>query len=349
VFFNQIPQSTLAVVCKSLGTMLHAGVSLLKALDTLAKKTGNARCRRHLASVREQVQQGTDIAAAMRAQGGYFPDLTIDMVHVGEQTGALPEVLDRLADHYENSVRLRRMFVGLITWPAIQLVAAILIVGFLIWILGVIGDTRGGGKATDMLGWGLLGASGATIWFTAAFGTLFGVVGAYFLIARVFHQQRALDTLILGIPVVGHCMRSFAIARFSWAFALTQQTGMPIARCLDASLRATNNGAFAGASRGLQEDVNAGEELSTAFAATRLFPEDYLQMVQVAETSGTVPEALERLSPQFEDQARRSLVVLASTLGWVVWLLVAVFIIFIIFSVVTQYIGLINDAASGKF
>lgn len=349
MFFNQIPQKTLAVVCKSLGTMLHAGVSLLKALDTLAKRTGNARCRRNLLDVRQQVQQGSDIAAAMRAQGSYFPDLTIDMIHVGEQTGQLPEVLDRLSDHYENNVRLRQMFLGLIAWPVIQLVAAILIVGFLIWILGAIGDTKGGGNAVDMLGWGLLGTSGALIWFGGSFGTIFSLLGGYFVLSRAFQQKRALDTLILSIPVVGGCMRSFAIARFSWAFALTQQTGMPIARCLDASLRATDNGAFAGASRAVQDEVLAGEELSAALAGTRLFPEEYLQMVQVAETSGTVPEALERLSPKFEEQARRSLVLMATTVGWLVWLVVAVFIIFIIFSVVMRYIGLINAAASGNF
>jgi len=329
--------------------MLHAGVSLLKALDTLAKRTGNARCQRNLLDVRQQVQQGSDIAAAMRAQGGYFPDLTIDMIHVGEQTGQLPEVLDRLADHYENNVRLRQMFLGLIAWPVIQLVAAILIVGFLIWILGAIGDTKGGGNAVDMLGWGLLGTSGALIWFGASFGTIFALLGGYFVVSRIFQQKRVLDTLILSIPVVGGCMRSFAIARFSWAFALTQQTGMPIARCLDASLRATDNGAFTGASRGVQDEVLAGEELSSALAGTRLFPEEYLQMVQVAETSGTVPEALERLSPKFEEQARRSLVLMATTVGWMVWLVVAVFIIFIIFSVVMRYIGLINAAASGNF
>ena len=99
-------------------------------------------------------------------------------------------------------------------------------------------------------------------------------------------------------------MRSFAIARFSWAFALTQQTGMGIGPCLDASFKATGNGAFAGASSRVQEMVLSGEELGTALADSGLFPDEYLQIVQVAETSGSVPETLARLSPQFEDQAR---------------------------------------------
>jgi type IV pilus assembly protein PilC len=142
-------------------------------------------------------------------------------------------------------------------------------------------------------------------------------------------------------------MRSFAIARFSWAFALTQQTGMPIRRCLSASFRATGNGAFTGAAPGVCDLVMRGEELSAALDSARLFPEDYLHLVQVAETSGTVPETLERLSPQFEDQARRSLQALAAALGWVTWVFVAGLIIFIVFSIFSRYVGMINDLSRG--
>jgi type IV pilus assembly protein PilC len=152
----------------------------------------------------------------------------------------------------------------------------------------------------------------------------------------------------MRIPVLGGCMRSFAIARFSWAFALTQQTGMPISRSLELSFRATGNGAFVGASSTVCDAVLNGDELSAALDEVRLFPEEYLSLVQVAETSGTVPETLERLSPQFEDQARRSLTALAIMLGWLVWSLVAVFIIFIIFSFVLKYVGMINAAANGN-
>src|SRR5262249_36327996 len=118
--------------------MQHSGVALVKTLEIASRKTGDAGCRRRLVAVREEVQQGTDIAQALREQGKYFPELMIDMVSVGEQTGSLPEVLDGLADHYENVVRLRRMLIAMITWPAIQLVAAILNVALVIYVLGIL-------------------------------------------------------------------------------------------------------------------------------------------------------------------------------------------------------------------
>lgn len=349
MFRSRIPLKTLAVLCKSLATMLHSGVALLKTLEIASRKTGNARCRQKLADVRLEVQQGTDIAQALHDQHGYFPELMTDMVAVGEQAGALPEVLDGLAAHYENIVRLRRMLIGLITFPALQLVAAILVVALVIFILGIVGASAAPGqKPNDILGLGLMGTSGALIWLALTFGSLFAVIAGYYVIATVFRQQRFLDGLLMKIPVLGNCMRSFAIARFSWALALTQNTGMPIARSLELSFRATGNGAFVGASPGVCDSVLNGSELSEALDEARLFPEEYLSLVQVAEASGTVPETLQRLSPQFEDQARRSLSALAVMLGWLVWSIVAVFIIFIIFSFVMKYVGMINAAANGN-
>lgn len=349
MFGSRIPLKTLAVLCKSLATMLHSGVALLKTLEIASRKTGNARCRQKLADVRSEVQQGTDIAQALQRQNGYFPELMTDMVSVGEQAGALPEVLDGLAAHYENIVRLRRMLIGMITFPALQLVAAILVVALVIFILGMLAQPPAPGKeARDILGLGLMGTSGALIWLAMTFGSIFAVIGGYYLVAHVFRRQRFLDGVLMKIPVLGGCMRSFAIARFSWALALTQQTGMPISRSLELSFRATGNGAFVGASPGVCDSVLNGNELSQALDEARLFPEEYLSLVQVAEASGTVPETLERLSPQFEEQARRSLAALAIMMGWLVWSIVAVFIIYIIFSFVMKYVGMINAAASGN-
>lgn len=119
---------------------------------------------------------------------------------------------------------------------------------------------------------------------------------------------------------------------------------MPIEDSLDASLKATSNGAYQAARPRVVSDVMAGETLTAALANTDLFPEEFMHIVDVAETSGTVPEALDRLSPQLEEQARRSLSALATALGWLIWLAVAGFIVFVIFSLAFFYLGLIDAA-----
>lgn len=343
---SALPLKTLAHVCRSLSTMLESGIAVRQTFKLAANKTSDARCRLAMQQISEQVAAGDEISKAMRDQAGTFPDLMIDMIEMSESSGALPEVLTHLANHYESNLQLRRSFVSQIAWPVFQLVAATLVIALLIVIIGMIGGDDNGPNLRGLV-FGLTGVGGAIIWLTITFGGAFLAWISYQVAIRLFQAKEILDPIWLRVPVLGHCLRSFAIARFSWAYYLTAQTGMTVDRSLSASLKATNNGAFQKAASELIGRIHAGEEFSDALASTQLFPEDYIHMVSVAETSGTVPEALNRLSPQFEDQARRSLTTLTATISWLIWASVAAFIVFFIFRFFMWYVGMLNDAMKG--
>jgi len=324
--------------------MLDAGVDIKKAFKISGEKLHDPHMRQVIGDVEDQIRAGSDISTALAEHAGYFPNLFIDMVAVGEQTGNMPEVLRSLSEHYETRIRFRRNFFAVVAWPAFQFVAAVLIMALLIYILGMIAQSRGG-EPLDVLGLGLAGASGAIIWLTAVFGSVAALFIVYMILNRSLASKQAFDSFLMQIPVLGGCMRSFAVARFSWAFALTQQSGMSIKPSLEYSFRATSNGAFIKAAPRVWSDVQNGEFLGEALESARLFPQDFVEMVKVSENSGTVPEALARMSPQFEDDARRKLTVLAGMLGWGVWCCVAIFIIVLIFRVALIYVNMINDAA----
>lgn len=347
VFNSRIAKKPLAAACRSLSTLLHSGVPIRRAFEVTAAKSGNARCRRTLQHIARLVGEGEEVADALQTVAQRFPPLMLEMVRMGEETGALPEVLRNLAEHFENHLQLRRDFYTAITWPVIQFTLAVLIIGLLIYILGWIAQSRGG-KPIDILGWGLSGSRGALIWFALVGGTLLTAFVVYHLIVSTLSGRQSLHRFVLNIPVLGNCMRSFAIARFSWAFYLTQQTGMPMERSLRISLRATNNGAFIGQADSIGRLIRDGEPLGDALRAAGVFPNDFLAMVDVAEAGGTVPEALHRLSPQFQAEARRTLSALTTLLGWGVWLMVAIFIIFLIFRIAGFYVGMLNNAVRGS-
>jgi type IV pilus assembly protein PilC len=341
MFGSKLSLKQLAIVCRSLGTTLHAGVPILKAVDLAAGKTSQSKLKNAMHDIADRIKEGDQLSEAMLAQNNFFPDLTIDMVRVAENTGMLPEVFKSLAEHYESNLRLKRDFYGQITWPVIQFFAAILIIAMLIFLMGVLAS---GPNKLDPLGFGLFGAQGAMIWLGGWAILLTTLFVTYKLIASSKTAGAALGRGMMKLPVVGTCMEAFAIARFSWAFYLTQEAGMPIDHSLHASLKATANGAFIAASPRIVQDVQDGATLTDAFAASGLWPGEFVQMVNVGENTGTVPETLNRLSPQFEDQARRSLRNLATAAGWGVWCLVAAFIIFLIFRIVFWYTGMINEA-----
>lgn len=349
-FEPRVGWKSLALWCRSLGTMLYSGVHLIKALQISGGQTADGRLVSVMKSVVDDLKSGEDLTTALKDQGSFFPDLVTDMVQVAEHTGALPEVLTGLADHYENLLRLRKMFLGQIAWPVFQLLAAIFIIAGLIWLLGMIAGLSGSqSKPFDVLGLGLSGTSGALTWLGYCFGTMFTGWMIYMFLSRGLRQQALIHGLLLKIPVIGDCMRSFAVARFAWAYALTQQAGMDIKTSLEASLKATSNGAFIAATPLVTTMVMEGEDLTDACRATKLFPADVIEMMHVGETSGTVPETLQHLGPQFEERARRALSFLTTVFAGMVWLFVAILITFFVFRIALFYIGMLNAAASGNF
>ncbi len=343
MFQSRASLKSLALLCRSLSTMLESGVSITKSFALAANKTGNAALKQSIQDIVVELKSGNDVTSALRKQGAYYPELMVNMISVAEQGGGLPEVLKALAEHYDNLLHMRKNFLRLIAWPVFQFVVAILVIALMIFILGLIPKPQDG-QIIDILGLGLSGPIGALIWLTCTFGSIVVLFVTYQILDRLFGGKRYFHSLFLKIPVLGGCMRSFAIARFSWAFALTQQAGMNILDSLDASLKATGNGAFIAKIPQVNAAVNDGEHLTTSLADTELFTDEYIHMVDVGETSGTVPETLERLSPRFQEDAQRSLATLAVVLGWLIWALVAAFIIFVIFRIAFWYLGIINDA-----
>lgn len=319
--------------------MLESGIQIRKAIGIASKKAMHAPTKKVLREISDAIQGGSDISQALREHGNFFPTLFIEMVTMAEETGSLPEVLRHLAEHYEANTRMKKELIGSLIWPVFQLVAAIFVIAILILVLGLIG----GDNEISNIVFGLKGPSGAMIWLTGTFGTFAAMFAVWLMIQKAAQAKAIVDPLLLMVPVLGRCMRSFAIARFSWSYYLTQQTGMPVNRSLQGSLKATGNGAFVNQTPFITSAVMEGSSLTDSLMQSRLFPEEYLEMVSVAEESGTVPEALHRLSPQFEEDARRALKILTSAISVGVWLIVAAFIIFFVFKVVLTYIGMIND------
>jgi len=339
----QLSWTALAAFSRSMARMMESGVEVRKSLQTAAKQSADSRMSATIQNVTQSVAGGRTLAEAFRKEGELFPPLFRDLVDVGEQTGSVPEVFSALSKYYESRIKQVREFRAAIAWPVIQLVAAIGIIGLLVFILGLlpVGES---GEPFDVIGLGLYGASGAITWFT--FWLVLAVVG--FIVWKIASNntawQMALHPVLLGLPVLGPCMRSFAISRFSWCFALTQQAGMTIKPSLECSLKATANGAFMMAQPLIWQELAEGETFADALTASKLFPGEYLQFVATAEETGTVPEQLDRMSHLFEEDAQRSMRRLTSIFSGVVWAGVAMIVIFFIFRIAMIYVGMLNDA-----
>ena len=340
----QISARALSPFFRSLARMLEAGVEVRKALKTSSEHSADPRLTVCIRDVTQDIRKGDDLTTSFRHHQHRFPALVLDLVRVGEDTGSLPEVCSSLADYYEASVKRMREFRAQVAWPLIQLFAAILIIGLLIYILGIIGQSTPGQAPEDILGLGLVGTSGSIKWFTMTLGTIAALWFAYIFTSRTASGRMAVHPFLMMVPAVGYCMRAFAIARFSWCFALTQKAGMPLKPSIESSLKATANGAFVSSIPTIWQELADGETLTKSLAASRLFPQEYLHIVDTGEQSGTVPEMLDRMSQRFDEDAHRAMTWMTRLMAQVIWAAVACFIGFIVISFFMRYVAMLNEA-----
>jgi type IV pilus assembly protein PilC len=327
-----------------LGTSLKAGIDLRKAW---ARETEHAHgaVYNHLKVVGRGIGQGESLTDALQATEDFFPPLFHEMVRLGEATGHLDAVFQRLADHYQNQITLRRTFVASILWPMVQLGIAIFVVGGLIWFTGVLRELTNM-RTLDPLGLGLVGNSGLAIYVSCV-----AVVGVLiFATVRAIHRGalwvRPIQYLLMELPVIGKAFRTLALARLAWALHVTLDAGMDLRKALTLSLRSTENAEFVDEIPQITAEITAGHSLHEAFSNTGDYPADFLDTLAVGEDSGQVVESMGALARQYQEQSRAAIAVLTMAAGWLVWAAVAAIIIAVVFRVFMFYLNVLNSAAT---
>jgi type IV pilus assembly protein PilC len=140
---------------RTLGTLVSSGVPILQALTIVKETAGNVVISNAVNSVHESVKEGETITAPLEASG-IFPPMVISMVDVGEQTGALPEMLLKIADNYDDEVDNAVAAMTSLLEPIMiiflaVIVGSIVIAMFmpLIDLMNNLGNDSGGGKEKE--------------------------------------------------------------------------------------------------------------------------------------------------------------------------------------------------------
>ena len=340
----RISTRQLANLCSRLSTSLEAGLDLRKIWGQEAERARSFTARDRFGTVSQAINRGDSLAEALDSTGDYFPVLFRELARVGEKTGHLGEAFGHLGAHYQNQLALRRLFLTSIAWPMMQLVAAVVVIGLLIWILGMIGKGD-----TDILGWGLVGDRGLAIYASGVTLVCLALAGLIFGLRRGLAWTRPLQHLVMRVPQLGKALETLAIARLAWALHLTQNAGMDLRPSLKLALESTGNARYIDAIPAVDRVIARGDTIEEAFRASGVFPGEFLDAVHVGEQSGRLVESLAVLSRQYHERADAAMRVLTMAAGFAVWMLIAAVIILVIFRVFSYYVGAINDAARGKF
>ena len=337
----RIGMKPLAQLCRRVGTSLEAGLEIRDIWNRESERSTPLQ-RRKVSVVRDAVGRGDSLTLGLAETGRYFPELFRELVQVGEQTGYLDRVFLQLADHYDHQLKIRRMFLAAISLPILYLAAAIGVIGILILALGWIGNMTG--RPIDILGWGLVGPRGFTIYisFVAAAGLL------VFLVARAAARGdlwiAPLQWAALKLPVLGKALQTLALSRMAWTLSLTTNTELDVRRALELGQKSTHNIYYTCHLASVDQTLLDGNEIHVALRRTGAYPDEFTDVVETGEMSGRLSESMTTLSRQYLERAYAALAVLTMLAGFAVWGVIAALIIALIIRIfVTAYLGPINE------
>lgn len=331
----------LANFCRRMGVGLRAGVDILRVLETEAR-TGDARHRAAMRVVADEVREGTTLSKAMFKVTKYFPPLLIQMIHASELGGRTESTFTYMADYYDDLAQTRRFFIERIQGPVIQLILAIGIIGLTILIQGLVSPSAA--AVYNASGTGLSGVNGFLIYCGVVSGVAF-VIGTIIIgiWKNWFNCHRMLMPIVQHLPGVGTALVTLGLSRLSMTLSMLLNAGVEAKRSLKQAFLATGNYYFIGGMDRALESIDKGESFGEALQQADVFPQEFIESIQIGEMSGTETESLDHLAIQYRERAKSALSTIAMAASTAIWVMIMGLIGFMVLRMGMQYVNLLND------
>lgn len=292
----------LALATRQLATLAGV-VPMEEALRTIGSQAERPGTRRVLLGTHAAVVEGFRLSEAMARQGKAFPPLYRAMVTAGEGTGALPEILGRLADLLEQQQQVRGRLVATLVYPAVLAVVALgVVVALMAFVVPrVVEQFDSMGRSLPWLTRAVIAVSEAMTSWGPALAVL--AVAAALALARLLRRpgpRRRLDAALLRLPLLGRLLRDLHAARLARTLAVMLASGLPLMEGLRTTAPTIGNRVLREATEGMADAIREGASLSKAMRRAGVFPPTLLYMAASGEDSGRLAPMLERAADYLE-------------------------------------------------
>ena len=300
-----LSSAELSLLTRQMATLLDSGLTMEQTLNALIEEAAEPLTREVLAGVKSEVTGGRSLAGAMGTHEKSFPDFYRALVHGGEESGALPTVLQNLADYLDTRQALRQKITLALIYPILVTTVAILIVtGLLIYVVPqVVQVFQQSRQSLPLLTRGLIGLSDLlhATWPYLVAIIVGSAVGARLALRRP-DLKRRWHMLLLGLPWLGSMIRSVNTSRFASTLAILVGGGVPLLAALTSGARVMSNVVMREAVERAIERVREGTSVARALGETQTFPPLLVHLVASGEASGKLEQMLERAA-RLETQA----------------------------------------------
>ena len=313
---GSVTEKDVTLFTRQLATMLKSGVPLLQAFDIVGKGHDNPAVARLLLDLKTDVETGSSLEQAFRKFPLYFDDLFCNLIGAGEQAGILDSLLDRLATYKEKIQAIKSKIKSALFYPvSIIIIAFVITAVIMIFVIPAFKEMfKNFGADLPAPTLVVMAMSDFFVtWWWAIFGAIGG--GGYWFFytwKRSKVMQRAMDRLMLKIPVFGPLVRKATIARWTRTLSTMFAAGVPLVEAFDSVAGAAGNAVYSDATKAIQREVMSGSSLTVAMQNTNVFPSMVLQMVAIGEESGSIDSMLSKVADFFEAEVDDAVEALSS-------------------------------------
>jgi len=303
---GKIKPADTTLFMRQLATMAKSGVPLMQGLEIVADGLENPAMQKVVLNVKDEVSAGNDFASCLKKHPEHFDKLTCALIESGEQSGALEQMLDRVALYKEKSEALKQKVSKALKYPIVTLIIAAIVT--IILLVKVVPTFE---AMFSSFGGALPAPTQFVVdiseWLQANYLILIGsivaiVFGLKEAIKRSPRLQEEKDKLMLKMPIVGEILKKSAVARFGRVLSTTFAAGVPLVDALDSVAEASGNVVYRDAILRIRDDVSTGVQMNASIRATGVFPNMVAQMVAIGEESGALDAMLEKVATYYEDE-----------------------------------------------
>jgi type IV pilus assembly protein PilC len=313
-------------------TLIRAGLPILSSLDLLAKRQKDTTFRAQLEDVGSRVKTGESISSAFEAQGT-MPLVYTTTLLAGERSGNLEEVLQRYLDFQRVSLTFRKKLRASLIYPAFLIV---MVIGLFIFLITFVVPRFA--SLYDQLGTKL---PTLTLWLLALGqgvqhdGLYIApvLIGVGFLIARWSKSEAGndfIDKVRIRIPILGTVWLKYQVGLFSRTLATLLTGGLPLVPSLETAAKSIESRQIAKAVYVSVETVREGKGLSVSLERTGVFPELSIEMIEVGESTGALPQMLNSVAEFFEEDVQTSLAAIMSLIEPVILIVMGVVVVVVL-------------------
>jgi type IV pilus assembly protein PilC len=314
---KKITTVTILIFFRQLVTLIAAGVPIVQSLIILNQSNQNAALHKILAEIKTNLESGKTLTASLRKFPHYFDLFTCQLIHVGEQTGTLSIMLQRITAHKETRLRLKKKIIQSLFYPIIVLIIAIAIcLIMLIFVIPRFSELFQSMHSTlPALTRGVIAISNGFQhnYFLILTPILLMTLYICYFKKSPFLTQK-LTCFMSKMPILSLLLTKIHLAHFARNLAITCSAGLPISEGLKIIAETSHQPFYQQTIIKLHSEILKGQQLYKSMQKISTFPTIMVQMVKVGEESGKIEQMLEKIAEIYEAESDHLLTNLTNAL-----------------------------------